>query len=67
MAHPHQHPSTPEAGAAPDLESGIADIFTRLRNAVESGEVAAPESPPVDDGTTFALLGELDRLWRGDA
>lgn len=56
-----------EGEGAPDLEAGIAAIFTRLRDAAESHDGTAPLAEPVDDSVTYELLGELDRLWRGDA
>jgi hypothetical protein len=58
-------------GASADLEAGIAAVFARLREAVDSDGAGlardAADAATVDDGTTFDLLGELDRLWRGDA
>ncbi|HEV7277419.1 MAG TPA: hypothetical protein VGN80_14125 [Devosiaceae bacterium] len=56
-----------EGEGGPDLEAGIAAIFTRLRDAADGHDVAVPEAGPVDDSATYELLGELDRLWRGDA
>lgn len=56
-----------EGEGGPDLEAGIADIFTRLRDAIEGSDHMDREAGPVDDSATYELLGELDRLWRGDA
>jgi hypothetical protein len=44
------------------LEAGIAAVFEAIRNgddAHDSGEDAEVE----DNGATFALLSELNRLW----
>lgn len=66
MAHAQQ--DSTDADGAPDLVAGIADIFARLREAAEgTGDLTAEAATPVDDGATFDLLGELDRLWRDGA
>lgn len=68
MAHAQQDSSAPDAERATDLEAGIAHIFARLRDAGEdSGGLTAEGAAPIDDGATFDLLGELDRLWRDGA
>ena len=59
-----------EGGSTSDLEAGIAAVFARLRatgDGDDAGFAREPTGAAVDDGTTFDLLGELDRLWRGDA
>ena len=56
-----------EGEGGPDLEAGIAAIFARLRDAAEGHDDVDSVARPVDDGVTYELLGELDRLWRGDA
>jgi hypothetical protein len=69
MAHAQQDSSAPaDAGSAPELDTGIAHIFARLRDAGEgTAELTAEGAAPIDDGATFDLLGELDRLWRDGA
>ena len=55
---------TPLFGAAPDaLEEGIAEIFAEIR----AGDADPDEHEPPDDAITFALLGELNRLWQSPA
>ena len=44
------------------LEAGIAAVFDAIRNG-GSDAAAGSHQPPEDNGATFALLGELNRLW----
>ena len=67
-------PTRPDAGQDEatdydDLETGIASIFAALQAAggdATTGETAdgADDEPSFEDEHTFALLGELDRLWQ---
>jgi hypothetical protein len=57
-------PPTPLDGAASDtLEEGIAEIFAEIR----AGDADPAEHEPPDDAITFALLGELNRIWQSPA
>jgi hypothetical protein len=59
----------PIAGEHDDLEAGIAAVFEAIRNNgggfdAEADSEAAFDSAIDDDGATFELLGELNRLWQ---
>lgn len=57
----------PNAGAHDDLEAGIAAVFEAIRNSGAAFDGAADvdsEAGIDDDGATFALLSELNRLWQ---
>ena len=56
-----------ESGSADEmLAAGIASIFATIRSGEETPEMQGSEQAE-DDGTTFELLSELDRLWRKSA
>jgi hypothetical protein len=59
--------SDDEQGDEPfdNLEDGIASIFARLHAETQQAqdEEHEEDGPEADDGITFHLLGELDRLW----
>lgn len=44
------------------LEAGIAAVFEAIRNG-SGGAADENDEPPSDNGVTFALLSELNRLW----
>lgn len=44
------------------LEAGIAAVFEAIRNG-GGGAADETDAAPGDDGATFALLSELNRLW----
>ena len=68
MATPQPSFSAPAEGeGGSDIEVGIAQIFSRLRDAAAGSGGLERQAEPVDDSATYELLGELDRLWRGDA
>jgi hypothetical protein len=50
------------ADEAVDLDAGIASIFASIRSGAAGG--AAPRDLPEENGATYALLTELDRLWQ---
>lgn len=59
----------PLTGTHDDLEAGIAAVFEAIRNNdgvldAEADAEAHDQGAIDDDGTTFALLGELNRLWQ---
>lgn len=64
------YPNQGQAGAPgghDDLEAGIAAVFAAIRDSgVGFDGEADPgaETAVEDDGATFALLGELNRLWQ---
>lgn len=45
------------------LEAGIAAVFDAIRNGGGGEADESEDHPPEDNGATFALLGELNRLW----
>jgi hypothetical protein len=51
------------APADEDLETGIAAVFEAIRNGDGGAAEDGDDSPPEDNGVTFALLTELNRLW----
>ena len=58
---------TPLPGAHDELEAGIAAVFAAIRNGGADPDTDAAtdlEGAIGDDGVTFALLGELNRLWQ---
>ena len=47
---------------AVDLDAGIGAILASIRSGAAGG--ATPRDLPEENGATYALLSELDRLWQ---
>lgn len=50
--------------AEDDFEAGIAAVFEAIRNGDGTAAGEAEDNEIEDDGVTFALLSELNRLWQ---
>lgn len=53
----------PEQESGDGLEAGIAAVFEAIRNGDGDLEDSGEDAEVEDNGATFALLSELNRLW----
>ena len=53
----------PEDDSGDGLEAGIAAVFEAIRNGDGDHDDSGEDAEVEDNGATFALLSELNRLW----